>query len=115
MNRIILIAIVWLLLVVDVQAADWPTYRADSARSNYTPEQLPKGLMLRWTYQSPHAPTPAWPTRNRQQFDRAYQPVIAGGILYYGSSADCKVYALDAVTGKTRWTFFTDSPVWITL
>lgn len=111
MNRTILIAIVWLLIVVDVQAADWPTYRADSARSNYTPEQLPKRLMLWWTYQSPHAPTPAWPTRNRQQFDRAYQPVIAGGVLYYGSSADCKVYALDAVTGKTRWTFFTDSPV----
>ncbi|MBA7598709.1 Outer membrane protein assembly factor BamB [subsurface metagenome] len=111
MNRTILIAIVWLLLVVDVQAADWPTYRADSARSNYTPEQLPEGLVLQWTYQSPHAPTPAWPTRNRQQFDRAYQPVVAGGVLYYGSSADCKVYALDAVTGKTRWTFFTDSSV----
>ena len=111
MNRTILIAIAWLLIVVDVQAPDWPTYRADSARSSYTPEQLPKGLMLRWTYQSPHAPTPAWPTRNRQQFDRAYQPVIAGGVLYYGSSADCKLYALDAATGKTRWTFFTDSPV----
>ncbi len=111
MNRTILIVIAWLILVVDLQAADWPTYRADSARSSYTPEQLPKRLMLRWTYQSPHAPAPSWPTRNRQQFDRAYQPVIAGGVLYYGSSADCKVYALDAVTGKTLWTFFTDSPV----
>ncbi|UCC99242.1 MAG: PQQ-binding-like beta-propeller repeat protein [Phycisphaerales bacterium] len=86
-------------------------YRADSARSSYTPEQLPEGLELQWTYQSPHSPRPAWPTRNRQQFDRAYQPVIAGGVLYYGSSADCKVYALDAATGKTRWMFFTDSPV----
>jgi outer membrane protein assembly factor BamB len=111
MNRTILIAIIWLLLVVDVQAADWPMYRADSERSNYTPEQLPEKLMLQWTYQSPHVPIPAWPTRNRQQFDHAYQPVVAGGVLYYGSSADCKVYALDAVTGKTRWTFFTDSPV----
>jgi len=111
MNRTIFIAINWLLLVVNIQAADWPMYRADSERSNYTPEQLPDELMLQWTYRSPHAPIPAWPTRNRQQFDRAYQPVIAGGVLYYGSSADCKVYALDAVTGKTRWTFFTDSPV----
>jgi outer membrane protein assembly factor BamB len=102
---------IWLLLVVDMQAADWPMYRADSARSGYTTEQLPEGLVLRWTYQSPYPPTPAWPTRNRQQFDRAYQPVIAGGMLYYGSSADCKVYALDAVTGKRLWTFFTDSPV----
>ena len=111
MKRTILVAIIWLLLIVDMQAADWPMYRADSARSGYTPEQLPKGLVLQWTYQSPHPPTSAWPTRNRQQFDRAYQPVIAGGALYYGSSTDCKVYALDAVTGKTRWTFFTDGPV----
>lgn len=111
MKRIILTATIWLLLGVNIQAADWPTYRADSTRSGYTPEQLPEGLMLQWTYQSPHSPTPAWPTRNRQQFDRAYQPVFAGGVLYYGSSADCKVYALDAVTGQTRWTFFTDSPV----
>ncbi len=92
-------------------SADWPTYRANAARSGYTKEQLPERLSLLWTHQSPHAPTPAWPTRNRQQFDRAYQPVIAGGLLYYGSSADCKVYALDAVTGAIRWTFFTESPV----
>ena len=111
MKRTILITIIWLFLIVDMQAADWPMYRADSARSSYTSEQLPEGLMLQWTYQSPHPPTPAWLTRNRQQFDRAYQPVVAGGALYYGSSADCKVYALDAVTGKTRWIFFTDGPV----
>ena len=103
--------IVWLLLVVDMQAADWPMYRADSTRSGYTTEQLPEGLVLQWTYQSPYLPAPAWPTRNRHQSDRAYQPVIAGDMLYYGSSADCKVYALDAVTGKTRWIFFTDGPV----
>jgi len=111
MNRTTLMTIAWLLFVVDIQAADWAMYRADFARSGYTPEQVPVGLTLQWTHESPHAPTSAWPTRNRQQFDRAYQPVIAGGVLYYGSSADCKVYALDAVTGQTRWTFFTDSPV----
>lgn len=111
MNRTTFTAIAWLLLIADLQAADWPSYRADFARSNYTPEQLPKGLKLQWRYQSPQAPKPAWPTRNRKQFDRAYQPVISNGVLYYGSSADCKVYALDAVTGKTRWAFFTESPV----
>ncbi|MBN2317254.1 MAG: PQQ-binding-like beta-propeller repeat protein, partial [Sedimentisphaerales bacterium] len=111
MKRTILTMIIWLLLIVDMQAADWPMYRVDSARSGYSPEQLYERLLLQWTYHSPHPPTPAWPTRNRQRFDRAYQPVIADGMLYYGSSADCKVYALDAVTGKTRWTFFTDGPV----
>ncbi|MCU0918194.1 MAG: PQQ-binding-like beta-propeller repeat protein [Planctomycetes bacterium] len=111
MNRAILVAIAWLLLVVEVRAADWAMYRADAARSGYTPEQVPAGLVLQWTHASPHAPRSAWPTRTRQQFDRAYQPVIAGGVLYYGSSADGKVYALDAATGQPRWTFFTDSPV----
>ncbi len=111
MNRTILVVIAGLLFVVDIRAADWAMYRADSARSGYTPGQVPEGLMLQWTHESPHAPTSAWPTRNRQQFDRAYQPVIAGGVLYYGSSADCKVYALDAITGQARWTFFTESPV----
>jgi len=111
MKRTILITIIWLFLIIDMQAADWPMYQADSARSGYSSEQLPEGLMLQWTYKSPHPPIPAWPTRNRQRFDRAYQPVIAGGVLYYGSSSDCKVYALDAVTGETRWVFFTDGPV----
>jgi outer membrane protein assembly factor BamB len=111
MNRTTLVIIAWLLFVVDARAADWAMYRADSARSGYTPEQVPEGLILQWTHASPHAPVSAWPTRNRQQFDRAYQPVIARGVLYYGSSADGKIYALDAGTGQTHWTFFTDSPV----
>ncbi|MFC1634230.1 PQQ-binding-like beta-propeller repeat protein [Planctomycetota bacterium] len=111
MKRTILITMIWFLLIVDMQAADWPMYRADSARSSYTPEQLPERLILQWTYKSPHPPIPAWPTRNRQQFDRVYQPVIVGDVLYYGSSADCKVYALDTDTGKIRWMFFTESPV----
>ena len=91
-------------------AADWPMYRADAARSGYTAEPLPSRLTVRWTYRSPHPPMPAWPTRNRQRFDRAYQPVIAGGTLYFGSSADGKVYALDAQSGRQRWAFFTDGP-----
>ena len=37
--------------------------------------------------------------------------MIARGTLFYGSPADCKVYALDAATGRELWTFFTDGPV----
>ncbi len=44
-------------------------------------------------------------------FDRAYHPVVAAGRLFFGSSADCKVYALDAATGAEQWTFFTGAPV----
>jgi len=93
-------------------AADWPTYRGDGGRSGYTAETLPEKLSLRWTYKSRHAPQPAWSPRDtRMPFDQAYRPVVAGEMLYFGSSADCKVYALDAADGAERWTFFTDGPV----
>jgi len=93
------------------QAADWPMYRADAARSGYTPAELSDQLSLSWIHRVRCAPAPAWPSSRRMLFDRAYQPVVAGGTLYFGSSADGKVYALDAATGRGRWTFFTDGPV----
>ncbi|HYW79970.1 MAG TPA: PQQ-binding-like beta-propeller repeat protein, partial [Thermoguttaceae bacterium] len=94
-------------------AAEWPQYRADGQRSGYTAEQLPRELHLQWNYVVPHLPEPAWPDVywQRQTYDLAYQPVVAGGTLFYGSSADCKVYAIDAASGRLRWSFFTDGPV----
>jgi len=93
--------------------ADWPQYRAGSGRLGHTPERLPAELHLQWTCVAPHAPRPAWPDVywQRQTYDLAYQPVIAAGTLFFGSSADGKVYALDAADGHERWTFFTDAPV----
>ena len=77
-----------------------------------------------WVHRSRHAPRPAWrgeakwdgynkvyDLKSRQIFDYAYHPVIADGLLYYGSSADDKIYCLDAATGEQRWTFFTEGPV----
>ena len=93
-------------------AADWPQYRSDAARSGYAAEELPSDLHPRWTYAPRHAPAPAWQgTDTRMAFDYAHHAVIAGGRLFFGSSADHKVYALDAETGQERWCFFTDAPV----
>lgn len=44
-------------------------------------------------------------------YDRAYHVAVAAGMVYFGSSADDKIYALDAVTGRERWSFFTGGPV----
>jgi len=34
-----------------------------------------------------------------------------GDAVFFGSSLDDKVYCVDAKTGKTRWTYFTEGPV----
>ena len=103
--------IICLLLAQPSLAADWPLGRADAARSGYTTDRLPEALSLRWSAQERHAPQPAWPLSQRLPFDRAYQVVVAGGSLYYGTSADDKVVARDAATGQVRWTYVTDGPV----
>lgn len=92
-------------------AADWPTFGANAGRSSYTPEELPPSLGLHWTYHAVNGPAPAWPSSDRQSFDRAFQPVIANGVLFFGSSSDDTVYALDALSGKERWTYTTGAPV----
>jgi hypothetical protein len=44
-------------------------------------------------------------------FDRAFHVAVAGGTLYFGSSADGKVTALDAATGEPKWSYYTGAPV----
>ncbi len=107
------------------RAEDWPTYRYDTARSGVTSEKLDLPLVESWAFKSPHAPRPAWGDPKpepvggwyqlvelrRNHFDDVFQPVAADGAVYFGSSADNKVYCLDAATGKIRWTKITGGPV----
>jgi len=44
-------------------------------------------------------------------FDHAFQPVASKGLVFWGSSAECQVYAADAKSGAERWSFYTDGPV----
>ncbi len=82
---------------------DWPMYRADPARSGYTRNKLPTELHLSWHYKPSQGPSPAWPRRERLTYDRAFQPIVAGRRLFYGSSTDGTVRALDTRTGRTLW------------
>jgi len=76
---------------------DWPSYRADSARSARTAAPVPAKVAPRWTF-SPK--TPFEPTA----------PVAAGGLVFIGGS-DGIVRALDGATGAPRWTAYTGGPV----
>jgi len=93
---------------------DWPTYRADITRSGATDEKIAAELFLQW-HVSSGAPKPAWPPPAeeipRAHSDNAFYVTAAGGIAYFGSSIDNKVYALDIAEGKIRWSFYTQGPV----
>ena len=103
---------------------DWPTYMHDNSRSGVTEAQLRVPLELAWTFKSLHPPSPAWPAPARQDFfhdhfdlrpvetyDWAFHVIAQANSLYLGSSSQDKMYALDAGSGRTRWTFVTGGPV----
>ena len=103
------------IVALGARADDWPTYRYDNARSGVTPEELVPPLELGWVLQPRHRPEPSWPhpvrERPRVRFDDAFHVAIAGASVYFGSSANGKVCALDAATGNTRWQFITGGAV----
>ncbi len=96
-------------------AADWPCHRADAARSGVTEDELGFPLGCAWTYVPSQPPRPAWPEPGKEpqriDFDYAPEPVIAGGRIYFSSSADDTIRALEAATGRLLWLFTTDGPV----
>ncbi len=105
-----------------LRAEDWPTYQHDAARSGITSEKVPVPLVESWVFQPAQPPEPAWgppkaePVEDvlelrRIHFDDASQVAAAGGRVYFGSSADGKVYCLDAATGRVLWTKMTGGPV----
>ena len=95
--------------------AAWPMYRRDKARSACATQALSTPLSLQWSHVSAHPPRPAWPEPgkevHRMAFDYAHQITSAKGRVFFGSSADHKVYALDLASGKELWSSFTEGPV----
>ncbi|MEO2031132.1 MAG: PQQ-binding-like beta-propeller repeat protein [Planctomycetaceae bacterium] len=128
MSRSIRAVVVVIGLLCTVRAGlanDWPTFRHDNSRSGYTPELFDaKSVEEAWVYGSPHPPQPAWPGPARwdsyanirglgsmRNYDPCFHPVIVGNRLFFGSSTDDSVRAVDVITGELLWTFTTDGPV----
>lgn len=117
------VAVASLLLTgLNLSADDWPTYRRDNDRSGSTPEAIRSPVSLRWTYSPPAPPRRAWSEatgrtieghliKGRVRYDDAFQPVVVGQRVYFGSTADDQVHCLDLTSGETLWTFFTGAPV----
>jgi outer membrane protein assembly factor BamB len=80
-----------------ITPADWPTYRKDNSCTALTQHEIPAAVSKRWEYQPPHKII-------------ATAPTAAGGLIFV-SGADGIVRALDAATGKPRWSAYTGGPV----
>lgn len=111
------------ILTGRVAADDWPTYRHDNRRSGVSPESLSFPLTEQWSHQGGR-PRQAWSgpakwdaysgnsnLQSMRNFDPCYYVTVDGGLVYYGSSHDNAVHALDAETGKERWVHFAEAPV----
>ena len=85
------------LAALEVSPADWPTYRASSARDARTAAKVPDKAALLWQFKGPGACEPT-------------APVAAGGLVFVGGT-DGIVRAIDAATGKPRWTAYTGGAV----
>ncbi len=82
-----------------IDAADWPTFRHDNARSGMMSGEAAAEVEPRWE-------TPLG--------GRLTQPVIAAGRVFVGQTDAHALVCLDARDGSTRWTFLAggriDSP-----
>jgi outer membrane protein assembly factor BamB len=94
-------------------SSDWPMWRYDYNRSASSPEKLADELYLQWQAEY-SVRMPVWDdplNRNLMQFDRIFEPVVAGGKIFIGFNDRDKVVALDINTGRELWHFFADGPV----
>jgi outer membrane protein assembly factor BamB len=120
MKSTCLIVCVAMLLAVansHLAADDWPTYARDNQRTGVTPERLAPPLSLRWVFSSPFPPAAGWAlpaggygarkNKPNVSHDDAFRVVCSGRTVYFCSSAENCVYAVDAATGVVRWRFFT--------
>lgn len=110
------------IVTTDGLANDWPSYRNGAARLGSTDEVVTGALNRSWVYQAPAAPQGAWSSaegrvienmviRNRAKYDDALNPVVVGDRVYIGSSVDHHLHCLNALSGKTLWTFATGGPI----
>lgn len=99
----------------DTSSKDWPAYRHDANRTAVSATPLPGKLHSQWTWQSTHAPIPAWPMPGEEQprmhTDRAFHVSVVGETAFFGSSADNKLRALNTRTGAERWSFFAEGAI----
>ncbi len=117
--------IVMLAIPVDLAGQQWNTFRFDNGRSGVTSEDFePARLELAWQWKSPLPPSSAWDGPARwdafsrirdlpamRQYDACFHPVSDGETVFFGSSSQDTLMALDLADGKRRWSFMAGGPI----
>ncbi len=106
--RMILCSIVLVSSALVVSGdTNWPVYGSDSGGSKYSPlKTIHRGnvtsLRVAWTFSTKE---PLVRPNNRSKVP-AFQatPLVIEGLMYFGTPYG-KVFALDAVTGRVRWSY----------
>ena len=115
LSIILLLTVVFLLGCEKPPLKGWMTYRNNNSLSSVTDEPVKLPLSPSWVHKPAHAPVTAWyePSEEipRSHFDNAHYVTAADGRIFFASTVDGKVYALDSSSGKEKWTFYTDGPV----
>ncbi|MFM7183489.1 MAG: PQQ-binding-like beta-propeller repeat protein [Planctomycetota bacterium] len=113
------------LAISSAAAEDWPVYRHDEDRTGAT-NAVAGVARLRhaWTYRSPVPPQSAWDATARQDayhgirwlperrlYDAAFEPIAVGRTIYFGSTSDDALHAVDLETGRPRWLRTVGGPI----
>jgi outer membrane protein assembly factor BamB len=84
-------------------------------RTGFAPRELKPPYRAAWIHAARQKPRPAWrePAWEPQRidFDYAYGVSASGDAVYYASSSDHALHALDLASGREKWKFITDGPV----
>jgi quinoprotein glucose dehydrogenase len=88
------------------QAVDWPAYGRDLQGTRYLPaDDITRDnvsrLEVAWTYRTGET-EPRFATKKPTSFEAT--PLVIDGVMYVGTPLG-RVIALDAATGRKRWTF----------
>jgi len=113
-------ALCWLAAsALTARAEPWPTASHDNRRTGVTEEHLAPPLALQWIFRSPSPPAQGWPppvndygarkNKSEASYDDAFRVIAADGTVYFCSSAENALYAIDAASGKVRWTWIGDA------
>ncbi len=103
----------FLFFAISVSAQDWPMWRYDAGRTASSPEELTDNLYLQWTKQYSEREM-VWDdplNHDLMQYDKVFEPIAVGNILYIGFNDQDKVVAINSTTGKEIWSFYADGPV----